>query len=98
MRGFRSAYGNGLYRPDIQRAFRTLLRAPAGRHWRSACTAQAAVGFVDAREYERGNYAALTFADAQMKLAALLSEFGPPARLQMLLIRSGVFKTIKFGA
>jgi putative restriction endonuclease len=30
--------------------------------------------------YQQGNYAALTFADAQTKLAALLAEFGPPAR------------------
>ena len=30
--------------------------------------------------YQQGNYAALTFADAQTKLAALLAEFGPPVR------------------
>ena len=30
--------------------------------------------------YQQENYAALTFADAQTKLAALLAEFGPPAR------------------
>jgi putative restriction endonuclease len=30
--------------------------------------------------YQQGNFAALTFADAQTKLAALLAEFGPPAR------------------
>ena len=30
--------------------------------------------------YQQGNYGALTFADAQTKLAALLAEFGPPSR------------------
>ena len=31
--------------------------------------------------YQQGNYAALSFADAQTKLAALLAEFGPPTRI-----------------
>ena len=30
--------------------------------------------------YQQGNYAALSFADAQTKLSALLAEFGPPTR------------------
>ena len=30
--------------------------------------------------YQQGNYVALTFADAQTKLATLLAEFGPPVR------------------
>ena len=30
--------------------------------------------------YQQGNYTPLKFADAQTKLAALIGEFGPPAR------------------
>ena len=35
--------------------------------------------------YQRGNYSALTFADAQTQLASLLAEFGPPARIPKVL-------------